>query len=69
AGGGPGGAGERGPSGPDGPAADLAPRPVVSVEDDIPEEDDPDLDESVLSGHDLIIRELGATVIEEINHE
>lgn len=43
--------------------------PTVSVEDDIAEEDDPDLDESALSGHDLIVRELGATVIEEINHE
>lgn len=41
----------------------------VSVEDDIAEEDDPDLDESALSGHELIVRELGATVIEEIDHE
>ncbi|MER7177835.1 DNA polymerase III subunit gamma and tau, partial [Streptomyces mesophilus] len=43
--------------------------PPVSIEDDIPEEDDPDLDESALSGHDLIVRELGATVIEEIANE
>ncbi|WP_431782105.1 DNA polymerase III subunit gamma and tau [Streptomyces chumphonensis] len=43
--------------------------PPVPVEDDIPEDDDPDLDESALSGHDLIVRELGATVVEEINHE
>ncbi|MBW1602362.1 DNA polymerase III subunit gamma and tau [Streptomyces sp. JJ66] len=42
--------------------------PPVSVEDDIPEDDDPDLDESALSGQDLIVRELGATVIEEIEH-
>ncbi|WP_340560037.1 DNA polymerase III subunit gamma and tau [Streptomyces sp. GSL17-111] len=43
--------------------------PPVPVEEDIPEDDDPDLDESALSGHDLIVRELGATVVEEINHE
>ncbi|MBW1597868.1 hypothetical protein HPT28_12645 [Streptomyces sp. JJ38] len=51
------------------PVAESPPPPAVSVEDDIPEDDDPDLDESALSGHDLIIRELGATVVEEINHE
>ncbi|MFE0875437.1 DNA polymerase III subunit gamma and tau [Streptomyces smyrnaeus] len=39
-------------------------------EDDMPAEDDPDLDESAaLSGHDLIVRELGATVIEEFQHD
>jgi DNA polymerase III subunit gamma/tau len=38
------------------------------LEDDIPEDDDPDLVDSALSGHDLFIRELGATVIEEIQH-
>ncbi|MEU1667424.1 DNA polymerase III subunit gamma and tau [Streptomyces sparsogenes] len=43
--------------------------PPIAPEDDIPAEDDPDLDESVLSGHDLIVRELGATVIEEIANE
>ncbi|MEU0965610.1 DNA polymerase III subunit gamma and tau [Streptomyces sp. NPDC005917] len=43
--------------------------PPVSPEDDIPEEDDPDLDESALSGHELIVRELGATVVEEIRNE
>ncbi|MFF9033926.1 DNA polymerase III subunit gamma and tau [Streptomyces sp. NPDC014892] len=43
--------------------------PPVSPEDDIPEDDDPDLDESALSGHDLIVRELGATVVEEITNE
>ncbi|MEU6100161.1 DNA polymerase III subunit gamma and tau [Streptomyces flaveolus] len=58
------------------PAADPAPRPPapeppppVSPEDDIPEDDDPDLDESALSGKDLLVRELGATVVEEIAHE
>ncbi|MEW2260024.1 DNA polymerase III subunit gamma and tau [Streptomyces sp. NPDC047869] len=43
--------------------------PPVAPEDDIPEEDDPDLDESALSGQGLIVRELGATVVEEITHE
>ncbi|MFF4832256.1 DNA polymerase III subunit gamma and tau [Streptomyces sp. NPDC001315] len=43
--------------------------PPVSPEDDIPEDDDPDLDESALSGHELIVRELGATVVEEISNE
>ena len=47
------------------PAAALRSRPPVAPEDDIPEDDDPDLDESALSGHDLIVRELGATVVEE----
>ncbi|MFJ1670738.1 DNA polymerase III subunit gamma and tau [Streptomyces bottropensis] len=43
--------------------------PPVSPEDDTPEDDDPDLDESALSGHELIVRELGATVVEEITNE
>ncbi|MGI5426907.1 DNA polymerase III subunit gamma and tau [Streptomyces sp. CA-179760] len=46
----------------------LKPR-SVSVEDDIPEDDDPDLDESALSGQDLIVRELGATVVDEFTNE
>ncbi|MGW1953425.1 DNA polymerase III subunit gamma and tau [Streptomyces sp. NPDC001920] len=45
------------------------PPPPVSIEDDIPEDDDPDLNESALSGYDLIVRELGATVVEEIMNE
>lgn len=44
------------------------PRPVAP-EDDIPADDDPDLDESALSGHELIVRELGATVVEEFSNE
>ncbi|MFE7591049.1 DNA polymerase III subunit gamma/tau [Kitasatospora sp. NPDC057512] len=46
-------------------------RPVRSVapEDDVPEADDPDLKEDVFSGQELIIRELGATVLEEIHHQ
>ncbi|MFE6409008.1 DNA polymerase III subunit gamma and tau [Streptomyces sp. NPDC057837] len=48
----------------------AAPEPRhVSVEEDIPEDDDPDLDESALSGQDLIVRELGATVVEEFSNE
>ncbi|MFE3068868.1 DNA polymerase III subunit gamma and tau [Streptomyces sp. NPDC059247] len=53
-------------SGPAAPPsyAPSAPQPVAP-EDDVPEEDDPDLVDSALSGHDLIVRELGATVVEE----
>ncbi|MFE3329745.1 DNA polymerase III subunit gamma and tau [Streptomyces sp. NPDC059176] len=50
------------------PQAPPAP-PPVALEDDIPEEDDPDLVDSALSGHDLIVRELGATVVEEYTNE
>ncbi|WP_151773713.1 DNA polymerase III subunit gamma and tau [Streptomyces abyssomicinicus] len=46
-----------------------APRRIVAPEDDMPAPDDPDLDESALSGHELIVRELGATVVEEVVHE
>ncbi|MEU6677249.1 DNA polymerase III subunit gamma and tau [Streptomyces sp. NPDC046925] len=63
------------------PAANRTPAPApapaperrapehVSAEDDIPADDDPDLVESALSGHDLIVRELGATILEEYNNE
>ncbi|MFK0160047.1 DNA polymerase III subunit gamma and tau [Streptomyces sp. NPDC090493] len=51
------------------PAPAAPEPPPVSPEDDIPEEDDPDLDESALSGHELIVKELGATVVEEIQNE
>ncbi|MFJ4007825.1 DNA polymerase III subunit gamma and tau [Streptomyces sp. NPDC090023] len=43
--------------------------PPVSLEDDTPADDDPDLDESALSGRDLIVRELGATVLDEFSHD
>jgi DNA polymerase III subunit gamma/tau len=46
-----------------------APRRESSIEDDIPEDDDPDLDDAALSGIDLIVRDMGATVIEEIANE
>ncbi|MEV6961914.1 DNA polymerase III subunit gamma and tau [Streptomyces sp. NPDC051207] len=41
----------------------------ISPEDDIPEDDDPDLDESALSGTELLVRELGATVVEEFSND
>ncbi|MER6836374.1 DNA polymerase III subunit gamma and tau [Streptomyces cellulosae] len=53
---------------PSRPAAPEPP-PPVSPEDDIPEDDDPDLDESALSGQELLVRELGATVVEEFTNE
>ncbi|WP_371670448.1 DNA polymerase III subunit gamma and tau [Streptomyces sp. NBC_00289] len=71
------------PSGPGSPTASASadvsrpapqasapkPPPPVSIEDDIPEDDDPDLNESALSGRELIVRELGATVVEEFTNE
>lgn len=61
------------------PAPEPAPSPPpaperrvpdhVSPEDDTWADDDPDLVESALSGHDLIVRELGATIVEEYNNE
>ncbi|MGV9989352.1 DNA polymerase III subunit gamma and tau [Streptomyces sp. NPDC003374] len=61
----PAGAGGAAPS-----ARPAAPEAApVAPEDDIPEDDDPDLDESALSGHELIVRELGATVVEEYTTE
>uniref|UniRef100_A0AAU3GTP2 DNA polymerase III subunit gamma/tau n=1 Tax=Streptomyces sp. NBC_01401 TaxID=2903854 RepID=A0AAU3GTP2_9ACTN len=45
------------------------PSRAVSPEDDTAEADDPDLVDSALSGHDLIVRELGATVVEEFTNE
>ncbi|MGA5816838.1 DNA polymerase III subunit gamma and tau [Kitasatospora sp. NPDC094028] len=50
------------------PPPPVAAPPAVAPEDDIPEEDDPDLTEEAFSGQELIIRELGATVLEEIHH-
>ncbi|MGW7126383.1 DNA polymerase III subunit gamma and tau, partial [Streptomyces sp. NPDC054901] len=50
------------------PPVQQAP-PPVAPEDDVAEADDPDLVESALSGHDLIVRELGATVVEEYTNE
>ncbi|WP_030762824.1 DNA polymerase III subunit gamma and tau [Streptomyces sp. NRRL F-2664] len=50
------------------PPVQQAPAPVAP-EDDFAEDDDPDLVESALTGHDLIVRELGATVVEEYTNE
>ncbi|WP_345982744.1 DNA polymerase III subunit gamma and tau [Streptomyces sp. DSS69] len=55
-------------------AAPSAPEPshggyAVAPEDDTAEADDPDLVDSALSGHELIVRELGATVVEEFTNE
>jgi DNA polymerase-3 subunit gamma/tau len=64
-------------SGP--PSASFAPEPPrrapaytpppVAPEDDTAEADDPDLVDSALSGHELIVRELGATVVEEYTND
>ncbi|MGA4849869.1 DNA polymerase III subunit gamma and tau [Streptomyces sp. G5(2025)] len=59
---------------PSAPEPTPPPRPApapehVSPEDDTPQDDDPDLVESALSGHDLIVRELGATVVDEYPNE
>ncbi len=74
----PGSSTHRAPAGPAPAPAPTPPQtsrpsapepPPVSPEDDVPEDDDPDLDESALSGYELIVRELGATVVEEISNE
>ncbi|MCK7626882.1 DNA polymerase III subunit gamma and tau [Streptomyces sp. RS10V-4] len=55
-----------------GPSAEPSyapPEAPMSIEYDMPAEDDPDLVDSALSGHDLIVRELGATVLEEFDNE
>ncbi|MFQ6147057.1 DNA polymerase III subunit gamma and tau [Streptomyces seoulensis] len=57
-------------AGPESASRPAAPEPPpVAPEDDIPEDDDPDLNESALSGRELIVRELGATVVEEYTTE
>lgn len=63
--------GSRGPGAEAAPQTHYAPEPPRSVapEDDTPEADDPDLVDSALSGHELIVRELGATVVEEFVNE
>jgi DNA polymerase-3 subunit gamma/tau len=39
--------------------------PPVAPEDDVADFDDPDVDDDGMSTHELLARELGATVIEE----
>jgi len=64
-------AGATGPAVP--PAPPASPPPARSAppapEYDTPEADDPDADDSGLSGRELLVRELGASVIEEIEHK
>ncbi|RAG82999.1 DNA polymerase III subunit gamma/tau, partial [Streptacidiphilus pinicola] len=48
----------------DDPDDDDMPPPPFDPEEDIPEQDT-----TSVSGHDLIIRELGATVIQETQHD
>ncbi|MET9320121.1 DNA polymerase III subunit gamma and tau [Streptomyces sp. NPDC003038] len=50
------------------PPVQQAP-PPVAPEDDVAQDDDPDLVDSALTGHELIVRELGATVVEEYTNE
>ncbi|MFJ7327154.1 DNA polymerase III subunit gamma and tau [Streptomyces cyaneofuscatus] len=59
------------PSAPEPSHGGYASEPPRSVapEDDFAEADDPDLVDSALSGHELIVRELGATVVEEFTNE
>ncbi|MHC5909036.1 DNA polymerase III subunit gamma and tau, partial [Streptomyces sp. S6] len=57
------------PSAPTPPPPPQVHHDIVAPEDDTPEDDDPDLNESALSGHELIVRELGATVMEEFTNE
>ncbi|MEW2069816.1 DNA polymerase III subunit gamma and tau, partial [Streptomyces sp. NPDC007346] len=59
------------PSAPEPSHGGYASEPPRSVapEDDTAEADDPDLVDSALSGHELIVRELGATVVEEFTNE
>ncbi|WP_432149300.1 DNA polymerase III subunit gamma and tau [Streptomyces sp. bgisy029] len=59
------------PSAPEPSRGGYASEPPRSVapEDDFAEADDPDLVDSALSGHELIVRELGATVVEEFTNE
>ena len=51
------------------PVQELSPPPMPdSPDDEIPEEDDPAYAVGSISGQELIMRELGATVIEEVDH-
>lgn len=43
------------------------PRPTIAPEDDVVADDDPDLDDDAVSSHELLARELGARVIEEVD--
>jgi DNA polymerase-3 subunit gamma/tau len=45
------------------------PAAAVAPEDDVPAEDDPDMEDSGLSGAELLVRELGAKVIGEFDNQ
>lgn len=70
-----GGSAQAAPSAPQQAAGRPGGPPLMSdetpppLEDDIPEDDDADLVESPLSGYELFVREMGATVIEEIPND
>ncbi|MFJ6212241.1 DNA polymerase III subunit gamma and tau [Streptomyces sp. NPDC092296] len=51
------------------PPSAAPPPPGPPEDDDIPEEDIPDPQVEAFSGQDLIVRELGATILEEIRHQ
>ncbi|WNI30383.1 DNA polymerase III subunit gamma and tau [Streptomyces sp. ITFR-6] len=64
------GGGETAATPPASPPYTAPERPrSVAPEDDTAEADDPDLVDSALSGHELIVRELGATVVEEFTND
>jgi DNA polymerase-3 subunit gamma/tau len=46
----------------------VSPAPVVAPEDDVARDDDPDVEDSGLSGHELVQRELGARIIDEFEN-
>ncbi|WP_277438998.1 DNA polymerase III subunit gamma and tau [Streptomyces sp. SPB162] len=57
------------PGRPQGPPPLMSDETPPPLEDDIPEDDDVDLVESPLSGYELFVREMGATVIAEIPND
>ncbi|MCZ4123904.1 DNA polymerase III subunit gamma and tau [Streptomyces sp. H39-S7] len=57
------------PGRPQGPPPLMSDETPPPLEDDIPEDDDVDLVESPLSGYELFVREMGATVIQEIPND
>ena len=51
------------------PAGDAAPAPAPTSSDEDADRDDPDADDHSLGGAQLLERELGASIIEEIKHD
>ncbi|HEV2640531.1 MAG TPA: DNA polymerase III subunit gamma and tau [Actinocrinis sp.] len=54
-----------GPAGQSAPASGPSPQSAQSLEEDLPDPDDVDLNEAGPTARDLLIRELGASVLEE----